>query len=433
MKPPQQQVGDINAAATNANHIPGKIQQPQIPGFAKPNAPIPIPMMQPGVSPTGTGSLSNSNVGQPATAPIIPLAGGNFVVNNNSVAAAGLLSNNVIPKGQPPSIANIPTVESIEQRVPEISEWKPEDANNSLKFNAAKSRVRTSGGSGGGGNGPKSIGKDGLESNEWHDTFSYAATTNKTSQESAEWNNGLSDDAINADDSNTWSGNGNQRYPQNRQNFGRYNNRTNRSDGGNNRNANGNPNNFNANNPNASGTANGYRNGNRSNSSYQSNGGAVRNNNGGSGGGGNGSTNTYYRNNDSYYQNGGANGAGGNGNYRDKPENYTRPNNYRQRDNRDGQDARDNSATFKNGGGGGGGGPALPQRNNTNVGNSQRLNVTADGNDRGQRLPNTGARTTNGLNKGQGGGAGGNGGNLYRPVGAPTNRSPQQQSAPINA
>lgn len=422
--------GDINAQAQSGN-----IQQPQIPGFAKPNAPIPIPIIQPGVAQAIATPHANNNVA--ASAPIMPIAGGKFLTpvisNATTNPTTNILPNNLISK-VPPTTSSIPTVESIEQRVPEISEWKPDDSNNSgLKFNsnASKTRLRS--------NQPKNIGnqsKDGQESNEWRDSFSYAASTStkSTNPESNDWN-GMSDEN-GPDDSNTWSSGSNQRY-QYRQNSGRFNRTNGRS------NANINGNNFSGNTNSTGGTANGYRSG-RTNSSYQSNGAGRNNGNGGN-------SNSYYRSNETFYQNGsggGGNGGAGNGNFRDKPDNYTRTN-YRTRDSRgDGRDAResqdlrgDNSAAFKNGAGG----QQLPQRTNSNANSGNRLNATAGGevNDRGHsqtagnnqnqshsRLPNNaGSRPINGHNKGQT-----SGGNLYRTSGGSNNGGTRPQpSSTVNA
>lgn len=147
----------------------------------------------------------------------------------------------------------------VEQRVPEITEWKPEDALPSTKSSKHHSNNNDSNGN-----------------NTWRDPY---ATNNKDSNE---WNGGGNDNSnAGQDESNTWnSGGSGQRYP--RYGPGNY-GRSNRS-GGNNSGRNNNNNG--SNNGNASNT-NGYRNRPSTNGS-----------------------NTFYRNNDPYYQNGGGNRGG---------------------------------------------------------------------------------------------------------------------------
>lgn len=395
------------------------IQQPQIPGFATPNAPIPIPIVQPTVAPAPAPPTSINPV---TSATVLPVAGklvspSPIVTGGSGAAPLIIPSSNILPGKGLPSTVSMPTVESIEQRVPEISEWKPDEASHpSLK--ATKSK--------GGPNQQRekrvaAVPEDSEGNNEWREQFSYAATTANINPENNDWN-GVSDENS-PDESNAWSSGGNQRY-QYRQNSGRY-NRNNRTDGpgpgaNNVRNGNnGTRNNTGNNIGHGSGTtaSNGYRTGGRpnSNSSYANNGGS-RNSGGGSGGPNNG---TYYRNNDTY-QNG-----GGNGNYRgDKPDNYTRPNSYRTRDSRDTRENNSaNLSSYKNGSGQSGG-QSLPPRNNshssTNNGNRSVSNnnsgAAGDIGERGHNNANSqAARPANAPNKGSSGG--------------PRN----QQTAPINA
>lgn len=206
--------------------------------------------------------------------------------------------------------------QSIEQRVPDITEWKPEDVSKSAE-----------------------------EMTEWREA--YHVSNSNPIQEVTDWNEDIVSGSVvsaSGDDSNTWSNN--QRFPYRNQQSGNggggsYNGRqrgssgrTSAGGGGESRN----------------GSTNGYRN-NRPNSSYQPNG--RQSGGGGNGaaaannvsGGPNANPNTFYRNNDNFYQNGGCyrgdNKDNGN-NYRggagggEKGQDFRTGGNFRSRDMRSG-------------------------------------------------------------------------------------------------
>lgn len=277
---------------------PGDVpQQPHIPGFASPNAPIPIPLVQstippqqqlPKSAPPTTGGNTQ------ATAPIAVFpTTGNFVAPQQQTPSQpkqqhmepGLQEIRVVhvrrhqqPKPRHQSMLPTETkaLEIAEQRVPEITEWKPEDANKTAE-----------------------------EITEWRGPY-------LNPQERTDWNDET------PEESNTWSNSSNsQRFPyRNHQGGnGNYNgrNRGNSRPGGSGAdNRNGGSEVRSSGGTSSGTTTNGYRH-NRSNNSYPQNGRQTGGSGGNSAGGGS-NPNTFYRNNDSYYQNGNNNSGGYRGN-----------------------------------------------------------------------------------------------------------------------
>lgn len=268
-------------------------QQPHIPGFASPNAPIPIPIVQPAIPPQqqlpqGAPLAAGGNI--QATAPIaaFPTAG-KFVAPHQQPTnqskqqhmqpatkeVRGVHQQQPKPHHQSILPTETKALEVAEQRVPEITEWKPEDANKTAE-----------------------------EITEWRDPYPIP-------QEVTDWNDET------PEESNTWSNSSNsQRFPyRNHQGGnGNYNGRNRGSSsrsGGGADNRNGGSENRSSAGTSSGTTTNGYRN-NRSNNSYPQNGRQSGGSGGNSAGGGNvgSNPNTFYRNNDSYYQNGNNNSGG---------------------------------------------------------------------------------------------------------------------------
>lgn len=326
----------------------------QIPGFATPNAPIPIPIVQPTPLAMASPLQQQPQPPQPTNCATNPAQ---IIVQQQFPDATKFINASTIPisKIQSSEVvgvvsdlrSNIITLQPadivVEQRVPEINEWKPEEATAPSKpakhHSASKELVDCTNGN-----------------STWHDPYT---TSKSNSQESNEWNGGGNGNNANEpgqDESNTWtSGGGNgagsgtgggggsgQRY-QFRHGSGSY-GRNNRSSGnaGRNNSATGN-------------STNGYR--------------SRPNSNG---------SNTFYRNNDPYYQNqnGGSRGSD------QKSENYGRSNGYRGRDSRgENNGTGSSSSSYK----------PLPQRNNNQNATNDSNRLNGSGNHRNAGNPsNTG-------------------------------------------
>lgn len=341
----------------------------QMPGFATPNAPIPIPIVQP--TPLAMASPLQQQPPQPTISSTNPAQ---IIIQQQFSDASKFISASSIPISKMTSSDGVGVTSDLrsnivslkpsdivaEQRVPEISEWKPEEVvaptNKSSKHHSNSKELAdcTNGNS------------------TWRDPYS----SNKNSQESNEWNGGGGSTNANEsgqDESNTWTsggGGGNSgsgsgggggggsgsgpRYQRFQHGSGSY-GRNNRSSGNAGRNNNGTGNN--ANTLSSSTNTNGYR--------------SRPNSNG---------SNTFYRNNDPYYQNGGSRGGAD-----QKSDNYGRGNgnNFRGRDSRGENNGTAASSSYK----------PLPQRNNNQNANNNSNRLNGNGNHR-----NAGASASAGRN-----------------------------------
>lgn len=316
----------------------------QIPGFATTNAPIPIPNVQPPPLAMASPLQQQPLPPQPINSSTNPAQ---IIVQHQFSDASQFIAASSIPISKIPSpegvgvtsdlrsnIVSLKTTDIVvEQRVPDISEWKPEEVAPQTKSTKHHSNS-------------KELADCTNGNSTWRDPYA----SNKNSQESNDWN-GSGSGGANTNNANETG----QRY-QFRHGSGAF-GRNNRSGGGGGgggagRNNNGAGNN--ANNLSSSTNTNGYR--------------SRPNTNG---------SNTFYRNNDPYYQNGGSRGG------EQKSENYGRnnSNNYRGRDSRGENNGTGPSASYK----------PLPQRNNNQNANNNSNRLNGNGNHRNAGAPsNTG-------------------------------------------
>ncbi|XP_031627989.1 caprin homolog isoform X3 [Contarinia nasturtii] len=234
-------------------------QQPHIPGFATPNAPIPIPAQIPTLNQSVPQQTTSPNANQMLVQQSQQFASASKFVNQTNLATT---HQNITENNTHDLHANTADIKENEWKVDDIAHVTSKLNNTSLDH-SHKTDLKTTISNG---------------NSAWRD--SYTTNANKNSQESNEWNSVANENG--QDDSNTWPSGGNQRY-QYRQGSGNYRSSASKSS-------------FSKNAP------NNYRG--RSNGSYN-NGNNSGNGVGNSRTNGNGNSSSFYRNNDNtFYQNG---------------------------------------------------------------------------------------------------------------------------------
>lgn len=237
-------------------------QQAHIPGFATPNAPIPIPAQIPLNQPVPQQATS-PNANQMLVQQSQPFVAASKFVNQTTI---GSTHQNITENNTHDLHSNTADIKDNEWKSDDISHVTSKLNNSSLDHHKSDLKSTISNGN-----------------NAWRDP--YTTNTNKTTQESNEWNGVPNENG--QEESNTWtSGSSNQRY-QYRQGSGNYRSSASKPS-------------FSKNAPNSSyrGRSNGsYNNGNNAGNG-EKNFGNPRSN-------GNGNSTSYYRNNDNtFYQNG---------------------------------------------------------------------------------------------------------------------------------
>ena len=348
---------------------PGEVPQTHhIPGFAAPNAPIPIPLVQPSVvsqhQPPQNSSTNTASSNQLHGAPSISVAiSSTFPKTGTNQLKSQTPPNTTKDSGQQhhqqTGISKDSKLPEAEQRVPEITEWKPEDATDTPD--------------------PSTIEITPDDISEWRGGPPFL--------------NNIEDINIEEpDDLNTWSNS--QRYNQyNRNGYNRGNRGlSSRTSGGNSS--------INSGSSGSGVSTNGFRN-RSNNNSYQQNGGRQ------SGGGGTvrDGGNTFYRNNDNYYQNGSGSGGERSGsNYRggDRDRDnkdgssYRGSNSYRSRDSRDSRDSRGEGNTALRGSVQSGSSLSTRnnRQNNNELGTNQSTNSRQSSTNPSNRNVGSGGNTT---------------------------------------
>ncbi|XP_055314162.1 caprin homolog isoform X2 [Sitodiplosis mosellana] len=251
-----------NPQSSFANVVPPTPQQVHIPGFATPNAPIPIPAQLPTLQQSVPQQTTSPNANQMLVQQSQPFVTASKFVNQTTLST----HQNITENNTHDLHANTADIKE--------NEWKSDDIphvtsklNNTSLDHSHKTDLKATISNG---------------NNAWRD--SYTTGTNKNSQESNEWNGVPNENG--QDDSNTWAGgNSNQRY-QYRQGPGNYRSSASKSSFSKNATSN------------YRGRSNGsYNNGNNSGNGVGNSRGSTN---------GNGSSSSFYRNNDNntFYQNG---------------------------------------------------------------------------------------------------------------------------------